>query len=626
MKTYKLHRLLLISLDIILIAFGLAASYQLRFDFRVPADYKLQYLYVVSVVVIIRIVILMLLGLYRGVLRYASINEMLAVFASAVMGTLFIFMFNILIEHTHSFKAFPLTTSGENLLRIPWGIIFFEGVLFIVLIGGERLSRRVMLLMIYKTNKSAKRVLIVGVNDKSVTAVSEMSNQPTKGHIPVAFIAEDENIIGSRIHDLKVAGSLKDIPDVIEEFNIDEILIALQNPDGKIISDIINISRKSRVAFKILPGVYDFMENVVSVNTIRPVGVEDLLGRDPVILSLDDNKNYIKDKCVLVTGAGGSIGSELSRQIIGCKPSKLLLLGRGENSIYQIQLKLSKLIKDNNIIPIIADVQDYNKLEYIFQQYKPQVIFHTAAHKHVPLMEANPEEAVKNNIFGTKNTAELADKYGAEKFVFISTDKAVRPTSVMGATKRISEILINSCFKDSKTKFMSVRFGNVLDSRGSVIPLFKSQIESGGPITITHPDIIRYFMTIPEAAALVIQAGAIGENGQLFLLDMGKPVKILDLATNLITLYGLRPGDDIEIVFTGLRPGEKLYEELLTDQEGAKKTSFEKIFVTDTEKFPKESLYIALDNLKKSSETLDINNIFKIFKELIVSYNPEQKN
>ena len=336
---------------------------------------------------------------------------------------------------------------------------------------------------------------------------------------------------------------------------------------------------KSNVKLKILPGIYDLIEENVTVNQIREVEVEDLLGRDPVKVDLESISSYLKGQVILVTGAGGSIGSELCRQILKYTPSKLLLLDNCENNMYDIEMELRNNYPYIDIVAFVKDIKDKRAINQIFAEHQPYVVYHAAAHKHVPLMEANPEEAIKNNVMGTYNVAQAADKFGAKKFVLISTDKAVNPTSIMGASKRLAEIIIQYIDKTSKTNFVAVRFGNVLASRGSVIPLFKKQIAEGGPVTVTHPEMVRYFMTIPEAVELVIQAGVLAKGGEIFVLDMGEPVKILDLAKTLITLSGLEPGKDIEIVFTGIRPGEKLYEELLTAEEGINATTHKRIFV-----------------------------------------------
>jgi FlaA1/EpsC-like NDP-sugar epimerase len=377
---------------------------------------------------------------------------------------------------------------------------------------------------------------------------------------------------------LPVIGGREKIPEVIDQYSIQDIVIAIPSAPRSEIAKIIDICKNTKTSTKILPSVADLINGRVSVKSIREVRVEDLLGRDSVEVNLNEIAGYVKDQVVLVTGAGGSIGSELCRQISSYAPKKLLLLGRGENSIYEIELELRKSYPQM-LEALIADIQDRSRMKEVFDLYRPSVVFHAAAHKHVPLMEQNPAEAVKNNIFGTKNVAECADEYGSSHFIMISTDKAVNPTSVMGATKRVAEIFIQGLDRISSTKFVAVRFGNVLGSRGSVIPVFQKQIQEGGPVTVTHPDMVRYFMTIPEAVQLVIQAGALAKGGEIFILDMGEPVKIVDLARNLIRLSGLLPDQDIKIEYTGIRPGEKLFEEILTNEEGISATKHDRILV-----------------------------------------------
>lgn len=373
-----------------------------------------------------------------------------------------------------------------------------------------------------------------------------------------------------------------------------------------------------------LPNLLDLTGPKVSIQQIREVKIEDLLGREPVKVDLESIANYLKGERVLVTGAGGSIGSELCRQIAGFRPAALLLLGRGENSIYEIDQELSASNRvPINKIPIIADVRDRAKMERIFRDFRPTVVFHAAAHKHVPLMEDAPDEAVKNNVFGTKNVAELSDLYDVKRFVLISTDKAVNPTSVMGATKRIAEIIVQNLARTSRTKFCAVRFGNVLGSRGSVVPLFKRQIQRGGPITITHPEMRRFFMTIPEAVHLVIQAGSMGKGGEIFILDMGEPVRILDLAKDLILLSGLEPEKDIAIKFSGVRPGEKLYEELMTAEEGADLTKHKRIFVGKPNGVNWDRLPNDLDQLWKSAMGLDSEQIIKMIQRIVPQFTPD---
>jgi len=424
----------------------------------------------------------------------------------------------------------------------------------------------------------------------------------------------------SRILGVPVYGGRESIQKVSEQKDIDEIIVAIPSAPKNEVRKILNECKKTKCKLKILPGMYELIDGKVAIKNIREVQIEDLLGREPVKVNIEEISQYLKDQIVLVTGGGGSIGSELCRQIARFEPKKLLILDIYENSTYMLHQELLKHYSSLNQEVIIASVQDRPRMEAIFDKYRPQIVYHAAAHKHVPLMESNPTEAIKNNVFGTMNVAECADKYGAKRFVLISTDKAVNPTNIMGATKRIAEMIIQSMDANSNTEFVAVRFGNVLGSNGSVIPIFKKQIEEGGPVTVTHPEINRYFMTIPEAVQLVIQAGAMAKGGEIFVLDMGEPVKIVDLARDLIRLSGFEPDVDIKIEFTGLRPGEKLYEELLTAEEGLAATKHEKIFVgkpvyNDIHSLREEIEKLKLVLLQESNET-----VIDMLKYLVPTY------
>jgi FlaA1/EpsC-like NDP-sugar epimerase len=416
---------------------------------------------------------------------------------------------------------------------------------------------------------------------------------------------------------LPVLGNRENIPSVVTDYQITDIVIAMPSAPRSEISAVIEKCKDTDASIKILPSVIDLASGKVSVKIMRDVSVEDLLGRDQVDVDLAEIAGYVTGKVVLVTGAGGSIGSELCRQISFFKPEQLLLLGHGENSVYEIEIELRRTYPGLSFIPVIADIQDRHRLEAVFDTYRPEVVFHAAAHKHVPLMERNPAEAIKNNILGTKNMAECADKFGASRFVMVSTDKAVNPTSVMGTTKRVAEMFVQGLNRTSKTKFVAVRFGNVLGSRGSVIPLFTKQIREGGPVTVTHPEMIRYFMTIPEAVQLIIQAGAFAKGGEIFILDMGNPVKIHDLARDLIRLSGFKPDEDIKITFTGMRPGEKLYEEILTNEEGMTATKHNRIFVGKPLDFSLDKLMLMILDLELVARSADAINRSEEIKYLL---------
>ncbi len=622
MLSRKVHRIVLLAIDALLVAVAFGVAYQLRFDFHVLPEYKPQFLNLVGFVVALRLVLFGLFHLYKGILRYASIYELRAIIFSVTVGTVIVVLFNLLVEHLARLGPLPLNPSGTHVLRIPWSVVIMEWGLAIILIGGERLSRRMLLTAGQRLPSDALRVLVIGAGDEGEAVVRDMLHNPQRGYRPVVLIDDDRRKIGRRIHNLQVVGDISCLRDAIDRYRIDTVLIALPDASPKKIQEIVVECKKTPVSFKIVPSMHDLIEGRVSVNEIRPVEIEDLLGREPVRLELPPDRNYLRGKRVMVTGAGGSIGSELCRQVVLYHPQKLLLFGKGENSIYEIATELGYHFQDDTIAVEIGDVRDPEKLEHVFASFRPTIVFHAAAHKHVPLMELNPDESVRNNIIGTYHLARIADKYQVRKFIFTSTDKAVRPTSIMGATKRVGEMVIYGLGKHSGTHFMAVRFGNVLGSRGSVIPLFKRQIQRGGPITVTHPEASRYFMTIPEAVSLVIHTGAIGKKGQLFLLDMGTPVRIADLAATLVTLSGYEPGVDVDIVFTGLRPGEKLSEELLTKGEGVRSTEMGKIFVVDSEAVDWETLQRQIALLDGYAATNDRAKIVELLKQLVPDFTP----
>jgi capsular polysaccharide biosynthesis protein len=473
------------------------------------------------------------------------------------------------------------------------------------------------------SNKNRRRLLIVGGGEGAATVLSELAKSPENEYVPICLVDDDPEKIGRRIGGVKIEGSTYDIPEICEREDIEVILFTISQINLADKKRILDICAKTHLEVKIIPNVYGLIKDGASVTSkIRQVEVEDLLGREPIVFDTEKYGAYITGQTVLVTGGGGSIGSELCRQIAKLSPKKLIILDIYENNAYEIQQELIRQYHEKlNLDTQIASVRDKRKLDYLFSQNKIDVIFHAAAHKHVPLMETTPEEAVKNNVFGTLNLVLLADKYHVKKFVQISTDKAVNPTNIMGATKRICEMIVQTMDKQSETKFVAVRFGNVLGSNGSVIPLFKEQIQEGGPVTVTHPDIIRFFMTIPEAVSLVLTAGGLAKGGEIFILDMGEPVKILTLAENLIRLSGFKPYEDIPIEFTGLRPGEKLYEEILLNEEGMKKTANKKIFIGKPIELDTEKFHEKLIELKKVALKNDKDGIDKLIAEIVPTFN-----
>ncbi|WP_243356699.1 polysaccharide biosynthesis protein [Bacillus litorisediminis] len=500
--------------------------------------------------------------LYKKAWEYASIPELLGIIKAVSFSILSAVLIQIIMDTEIYFRALATT----------W-------MLHVLLIGGSRFTWRMLRDRIVQRNQVKKRTLIIGAGAGGIMVARQLLHNKDTELKPVAFIDDDPKKQKLEFLGLTVTGTTKEIQQVVEQYRIEHIIIAIPSLNKKGLNRIYLECSATKVKTQIMPMIEDIVSGKVSVNQFRDVQVEDLLGREPVELDIESISNSITDKTILVTGAGGSIGSEICRQVCKFKPKKIVLLGHGENSIYQIDMELRNKYKDKfEIIPVIADVQDRARIFEVMEEHKPTMIYHAAAHKHVPLMEHNPKEAVKNNVIGTKNVAEAADTFGVGTFVLISSDKAVNPTNVMGSTKRIAEMVIQKLDQVSKTKFVAVRFGNVLGSRGSVIPLFKKQIQEGGPVTVTHPEMTRYFMTIPEASRLVVQAGALARGGEIFVLDMGEPVKIVDLAKNLITLSGYSI-EEIGITYSGIRPGEKMFEELLNENEVHPKPVFPKIFI-----------------------------------------------
>jgi len=566
------------------------------------------------VIVTIQLIVFGMLRIYSRLWRYSRLHDIGIVIGNVTVAT----------AAVHGYFSLLGITLPTTVLVLIW-------LLSICLIGFSRLMIRIAYLVVskWRLTRSPKRwcgeekkILIYGAGDSGALIAGEIQERDMRTQRIVGFIDDDPDKWGQYLMGIKILGSGRILASTIKELGVDEIIIAMPSVDGVVVRSIVEQCRAiGGCDVKTVPGLYELINGEVSVEQIRNVQVEDLLRREPVKLDQDRISSYLAGKRVLVTGAGGSIGSELCRQIIRMGPSSLTLLGRGENSIYEIDNELKAKSQDVAIDAVIADVRDRYRMEMVFSRVRPQVVFHAAAHKHVPLMERQPVEAVCNNIFGTKNVAEAADRYKTETFVMISTDKAVNPTSVMGASKRVAEMVIQNMNSTSATKFVAVRFGNVLGSRGSVIPLFKKQIAAGGPITVTHPEMVRYFMTIPEAAMLVLQAGSMAQGGEVFVLDMGDPVKIVEMARDLIQLSGLVPDVDIKLEFPGLRPGEKLYEELLTAEEGTAATKHQKIFTANLNRVDPGKLQHGLALLLSEAEPKEI---ITILTSLVPTYMSEQ--
>jgi FlaA1/EpsC-like NDP-sugar epimerase len=593
-------------LDSIIISTSVIYAYLLRFDFNIYSQGFQTYSQSIPYVALINVGFFFLFSfiakIYNRVWQYASIGELISLMKATTLTE----------------GSFFLLNSLFHLIKIPNSIYILLWILIVLGVGGSRFAWRIFRdVFINQSVFKQGNLLIVGAGDAGALVAKDLIYSSHSGLNPVGFIDDDNAKHRLRVMGLPVLGNRENIPSVVTDYQITDIVIAMPSAPRSEISAVIEKCKDTDASIKILPSVIDLASGKVSVKIMRDVSVEDLLGRDQVDVDLAEIAGYVTGKVVLVTGAGGSIGSELCRQISFFKPEQLLLLGHGENSVYEIEIELRRTYPGLSFIPVIADIQDRHRLEAVFDTYRPEVVFHAAAHKHVPLMERNPAEAIKNNILGTKNMAECADKFGASRFVMVSTDKAVNPTSVMGTTKRVAEMFVQGLNRTSKTKFVAVRFGNVLGSRGSVIPLFTKQIREGGPVTVTHPEMIRYFMTIPEAVQLIIQAGAFAKGGEIFILDMGNPVKIHDLARDLIRLSGFKPDEDIKITFTGMRPGEKLYEEILTNEEGMTATKHNRIFVGKPLDFSLDKLMLMILDLELVARSADAINRSEEIKYLL---------
>lgn len=583
----KLERVLRTGLfllfDALFINIAYLGALALRFDAVIPREYTVHYPVFAVVVTVTTIAVYYFCGLYRKMWQYASVREMYNVLIGVTAASLVV----IAVSYIFIYPESVMKPMPRSIYPIAW-------LLNLGLTGGSRFGLRS--LREYRngagkdkdplTSKTVnmKRALIVGAGEAGAMVARELRNHPTLAMEPVGFIDDDYRKQGFDLYSIPVLGRREDIPRLVDEYQVNDVIIAMPSAPGRVIRGIVEICKEANVKVKTLPGVYDLIDGKVSVSQLRDVQLEDLLGRDPVQLDMDSIAAYLEGKVVLVTGAGGSIGSELCRQVARFRPHTLVLLDNTENNLFDIEQELTERFPDLSQYGELADIRDERHIKQVFERYSPQVVFHAAAYKHVPLMERFPEHAISNNIYGTYNVAATAKKYGCETFIFVSTDKAVNPTSVMGASKRAAELVVQHfnemCRKENlNSRFAAVRFGNVLGSRGSVIPTFKRQISEGGPVTVTHPDMVRYFMTIPEAVQLIIQAGSFARGGEIFVLDMGEPVRIIDLARDLIRLSGLTPDKDIEIKFTGIRPGEKLREELFTDQEKMGATKYSRIFV-----------------------------------------------
>jgi len=616
----------MLSVDVLILTAAWYAAHLVRFDFAIPAEWLNSCIRVLPFVLGVKVVAFFLLDLYRGMWRYTSIVDLSNIIKAATVSSLIIIAIILLRTRFVGFSR---------------GIFLIDWCLTIIFISGFRLGIRLtfdllredrpwrsaagaVFLPLKKRRSDFKNLLIIGAGDCGEKIYREIRDNARLRYNVVGFLDDDKAKRGMKIHSIPVLGEIEDIGSVAKKIRADEALIAIPSANSDQMFRIVSLCKDSGIRFKTIPGMGELINGRVTVNAIREVAYRDLLGRE--VIKLDEARigAYLHGRSVLVTGAGGSIGSELCRQICRFRPKRIALYERAESYLYQLDLELRKNFPEVDILPQLADVRDRRQLEKAFEKAKPHVVFHAAAYKHVPMLELQPWKAVKNNIQGTRNLVDIAHNFDVERFVFVSTDKAVRPANVMGASKRVAEMLVqgqNGC-EISDTRFMIVRFGNVVGSIGSVVPLFKKQIEKGGPVTVTHPEVTRYFMTVPEACQLILQAGSMGEGGEIFLLDMGTPIKIDDMARDLIRLSGFEPDVDIKIEYIGLRPGEKLFEELITEGEGIVPTSHEKIMVLEGRECNLDVLNGKIDELLHLSREQNAGKIREKLLEIVPEYKP----
>lgn len=612
-QSKTVRRILLFFMDVFIIVLSEILSLLIRSDFRfdqIDAEHLHNILLYSPINICITVFLFALFQLYSSLWAYASIKEMLSVIFACIFSVIFQFVGMSVLEYD---------------MPLSYHAVYFLLVTPIVICSRfcYRFFRRLRSRLKFQTRKNAISTMVIGAGEAGNTIIREIINSQKveQERDVVCVIDDDPTKIGTRIRGIPVIGGKDKIKDAVEKYHIQSIIFAIPTLPSKDRKEILQICNETGATLLTLPGIYQLINGEVNVSMLRKVNIEDLLGREPVRVNLDEILNYVKDQVVMVTGGGGSIGSEICRQIASHQPKQLIIIDIYENNAYEIQQELKWKYPDLDLVVHICSVRNTHWVNTLFEKYKPDVVYHAAAHKHVPLMESSPNEAIKNNVFGTWNVARAADANGTKKFVLISTDKAVNPTNIMGASKRLCEMIIQGMSRNSKTEFAAVRFGNVLGSNGSVIPLFRKQIANGGPVTVTDERIIRFFMTIPEAVSLVLQAGAFAKGGEIFVLDMGEPVKIVDLAKNLIRLSGLKLGVDIDIEFTGLRPGEKLYEETLMDEEGITGTENDLIHIGKPLKFNEKKFFEDLVILKEKAYR-DTDEAKKMVMELVPTYHP----
>lgn len=606
-------------------AVSLLAAFGLAYNFHgIQTWIGALYLPLLALALPVKLIVFGRMGLFRSSWRYVGLRDLIAICVASQISSFAIILIWWITE------AFYRKHTGDFLLNHPevafqQSVFLLDWAATIGFVSLTRVAVRSYYEFVRGTDATiGSRVIVVGAGDLGEAVIREILRSPGSAYEIVGILDDDPTHRNHRIHGIDVLGSVDQIREVCEEHNADEVLIAIKNISPKRIRDLVHHCEGLGLRFQTIPAVTDFIEGRVEVSKLRPVDIADLLGREPVTLDTEAIGRELSNKRIVVTGAGGSIGSEMCRQIAPFNPERLILIEQAENNLFEIHRELIRNFPDLDIVPVVADIADSDRIRSVFIREKPHAVFHAAAHKHVPMMEINPGEAVKNNIVGTKTIANAAVEAGVSKMVMISTDKAVNPTSIMGCSKRVAELYVQHFAAGAKTQFVTVRFGNVLGSSGSVIPIFTDQIARGGPVTVTHPDMTRYFMTIPEAAQLVLQAGTMGRGSEIFVLDMGEPVKIVDLAHNMITLSGLRPGEDIEIVFTGTRPGEKLFEELLLDGENVSATSHAKIGIWKSRSENWEALKPKIDRLIAVADSAEGDEIRALLKQIVPEYAPLQ--
>jgi len=614
----------LILADMVLLALAYFLAYVARFEAHIGAREMLVIKQTIVPILLCKLVVFYFFNLYRGMWRYTGIVDLLNVIKAVLVSSLIIITVILMLS---SFKGFSRS------------VFIIDAVFSLILIAGIRFVIRLLLstTTFFLNDKGInsnehKKMIIIGAGDAGEKVVREIHDNPMMKYMVVGFVDDDKSKVSKQIHGVKVLGNIDDLKEIVKNEDVDEMLIATPSAVGKEMRRIVEICDLTKIPYKTLPGMGEIIDGKVSIKAIRDVSYKDLLGRHPVRLKNDKISEFLKNKCVLITGAGGSIGSELCRQICSYRPTLLVLFDAGESNLYSIQMELKHVVTYIKYRAVLGRIQNKALVDEVFRKYKPDIVFHAAAYKHVPLVERNPWEAVYSNIVGTNIIVKAAIAHKVSRFVLVSTDKAVRPTNVMGASKRVAEKIVQSHLSCPATKFMAVRFGNVIGSSGSVIPLFRHQIEKGGPVTVTHPEITRFFMTIEEASQLILQAFTMGEGGEIFILEMGTPVKIVDMARDMIRLSGKEADTDIKIKFIGLRPGEKLYEELITEGEGIVKTEHEKILVlkssVSTEGLTSEEVELKslsgleekIKELKALADAHDAKGIKKKMKEIVPEY------